>query len=80
MKIIIYILATISIVLSISGLSYEGPKKNAVRLSSIISIIFSSIAIVKVSIIPLIIGFAINWIFRLLGMDPGFPSKKSFKK
>ena len=70
MEYIIYILAGISIFLSIGGFWYVGPKRKWVVLVSIISITFSGLAIYYLSFWPLIIGFAINWGFRRLGLEP----------
>ena len=72
MAIVIYILAAVSILLAIGGLSaYPQTKHLGLLLSSIISIGFSVLAIVLVHWWPLVVGFAANWGLRLLGMDPG---------
>lgn len=72
MAIVIYILAAASILLAIGGLSaYLQTKHLGLLLSSIISIGFSILAIVFVHWWPLVVGFAANWLLRLLGMDPG---------
>jgi len=71
MTIIIYILAGISILLAIGGLSaYTQTKHVGVLLSSLISIGFSVLAIVLIHWWPLIVGFVLNWGLRLLGLDP----------
>lgn len=70
MEYLIYILAGISIILSLGGFSYVGPKKKWAVLTSLVSLIFSISAIIYVSIWPIIIGFAINWGFRLIGLEP----------
>ena len=71
MAIIIYILAGISIVLAVGGLSaYMQTKHIGILLSSIVSIGFSVLAIVLVHWWPLIVGFGLNWVLRLLGLDP----------
>ena len=72
MNVIIYLLASISIVLAAGGLSvYAQTKHVGMLLSSTVSITFSVLSIVLVSWWPLIIGFSINWCLRLLGLDPG---------
>jgi hypothetical protein len=71
--IVIYILAGISILLAIGGLSaYSDSKHPGLLISSIISIVFSGLAIYLVHWWPLIVGFAANWGLRLLGLDPGY--------
>lgn len=71
MAIVIYILAAVSILLAIGGLSaYLQTKHRGLLLSSIISIGFSVLAIVLVHWWPLVVGFTANWVLRLLGMDP----------
>jgi hypothetical protein len=77
MSIVIYVLAALSIVLAIGGLSaYVQTKHIGLLLSSIISISFSVLAIVLVHWWPLVVGFAANWGLRLLGLDPGAPRRK----
>ena len=72
MEIVIYILASISILLAIGGLSaYSQTKHIGLLLSSIVSIGFSVLAIALVHWWPLIVGFGLNWCLRLLGLDPG---------
>ena len=72
MAIVIYILAGLSILLAVGGLSaYAQTKHIGLLLSSIISIGFSVLAIVLVHWWPLIVGFGLNWGLRLLGLDPG---------
>jgi uncharacterized membrane protein (UPF0136 family) len=71
MAIVIYILAGLSILLAIGGLSaYVQTKQIGLLLSSVVSIVFSVLAIVLVHWWPLIIGFGLNWGLRLLGLDP----------
>ena len=71
MAIIIYILAGLSILLAIGGLSaYAQTKHIGLLLSSLVSIGFSVLAIVLVHWWPLIVGFGLNWGLRLLGLDP----------
>lgn len=71
MTIIIYILAGLSILLAIGGLSaYAQTKHIGLLLSSLVSIGFSVLAIVLVHWWPLIVGFGLNWGLRLLGLDP----------
>lgn len=65
MQYLIYALAGISILLSVGGFGYVGPKRNWVLVASVNSIICSLLAIMYVSIWPLLIGFVINWIMRL---------------
>jgi len=73
MEILIYILAGVSILLAIGGLStYSETKHPGLLISSIISIGFSGLAIYLVHWWPLIVGFAANWGLRLLGLDPGY--------
>jgi hypothetical protein len=70
--IVIYILAGISMLLALGGLSaYSDSKHPGLLISSIISIVFSGLAIYLVHWWPLIVGFAANWGLRLLGLDPG---------
>jgi len=72
MAIVIYILAGLSILLAIGGLSaYAQTKHVGLLLSSIVSIVFSTLAIVLLHWWPLIVGFSINWTLRLIGLDPG---------
>ena len=70
MDYIIYVLSGISIFLALGGFGYVGPKKNWVVITSIISIVFSMAAIIYVSFWPIVVGFAINWGFKLLGFEP----------
>ena len=72
MDIVIFILAGVSIVLAIGGLSaYSDSKHPGLLISSVVSIVFSGLAIYLVHWWPLIVGFAANWGLRLLGLDPG---------
>lgn len=72
MAIVIYVLAGISILLAIGGLSsYPQTKHPGLLLSSLVSIGFSVLGILLVHWWPLLVGFAINWGLRPLGMDPG---------
>lgn len=72
MTIIIYVLAVLSIILAIGGLaSYAQTKHIGLLLSSIVSIVFSLVAVYLVKWWPLIVGFGINWFLRSLGLDPG---------
>jgi hypothetical protein len=72
-NIVIYIIAGISILLAIGGLSaYSDSRHPGFVISSIISIVFSGLAIYLVHWWPLLIGFAGNWGLRLLGLDPGY--------
>lgn len=72
MAIVIYILSGLSILLAIGGLSaYAQTKHVGLLLSSIVSIVFSTLAIVLLHWWPLIVGFSINWTLRLIGLDPG---------
>ena len=72
MAIIIYILAALSILLALGGLAaYAQTKHIGLLLSSIVSIGFSALAIIMVEWWPLVVGFGINWVLRLLGLDPG---------
>jgi hypothetical protein len=71
MAIIIYVLSGISILLAIGGLSaYASSKQVGLLLSSLVSIAFAALAIVLVHWWPLVVGFAVNWGLRLLGLDP----------
>ncbi len=71
MAIVIYVLAGISILLALGGLSaYAKTKHIGLLLSSIVSIGFSVLAIVLVHWWPLIVGFGINIGLRMLGLDP----------
>jgi hypothetical protein len=71
MAIIIYALAGISIVLALGGLSsYAQSRQLGLLLSSLVSIVFSVIAIVLVHWWPLVVGFGANWGLKLLGLDP----------
>lgn len=72
MEIVIYVLAGLSILLAIGGLAtYATTKHIGLLLSSIVSIGFSVLAIVLVHWWPLLVGFALNWVLRLVGLDPG---------
>lgn len=72
MDIVIYVLAVVSIILALGGLSaYWQTKHPGLLISSIVSIGFSVLAIVLVHWWPLVVGFGLNWVLRLLGMDPG---------
>lgn len=71
METLIYILAGISILLAIGGLSaYSTTKHPGLLASSIVSIGFSVLAVVLVHWWPLLVGFGINWALRLGGLDP----------
>lgn len=71
MALVIYVLAGISILLAVGGLSsYAQTRHPGLLLSSLVSIGFSVLAIVLVHWWPLVVGFALNWGLRLLGMDP----------
>ena len=77
MAIVIYVLAAISIVLAVGGLSaYAQSKQVGLLLSSLISIAFSVLAIVLVQWWPLVVGFVLNWALKLLGLDPSAGGKK----
>lgn len=70
MSYVIYILAGISIILAIGGISaYSQTKQIGLLLSSVVSIIFSILAITLVQFWPLVTGFIINWLLRLAGLD-----------
>jgi uncharacterized membrane protein (UPF0136 family) len=72
--IIVFILAAISILLAVGGLAgYAETRHPGLLLSSIVSILFSSLAIYLIEWWPLVAGFAINWGLRLLGLDPSRP-------
>lgn len=70
MDYVIYALAGISIFLSIGGFGYVGPKNKWVIIASIISIIFSIMAIYYISFWPLVIGFVLNWGLKRMGLEP----------
>jgi hypothetical protein len=71
MQTLIYILAGISIVLSIGGLSaYSTTKHPGLLISSVVSIGLSVLAVVLVHWWPLVVGFGINWLLKLAGLDP----------
>ena len=77
MAIVIYVVAAISIVLAVGGLSaYAHSKQVGLLLSSLISIAFSVLAIVLVQWWPLLVGFVLNWALKLLGLDPSAGGKK----
>ncbi len=79
MEYLIYILASISIILAIGGLaSYIQSRAIGLLLSSIISIAFSVTAIITVAWWPLVVGFALNWILRLLGFDSSLNKQSNF--
>jgi len=67
---VIYTLAGISILLAIGGFGYRGAKSTWVFTASFVSIVFSSLAIFYVSFWPLVVGFALNWSLKLLGLEP----------
>ena len=72
MNLVIYLLAGISILLAIGGLSaYSEIRHPGLLISSIVSILFAGLAIYLVHWWPLIVGFGANWALRLLGLDPG---------
>lgn len=72
MSYVIYVLAGLSMLLAVGGLSaYSTTKHIGLLLSSLISIGCALAAIVLVSFWPLVIGFAANWGLKLLGLDPG---------
>lgn len=72
MAIIVYVLSSISILLAIGGFyAYAASRHIGLLLSSVVSIGFSILAITLVHWWPLVVGFAINWGLRLLGLDPG---------
>lgn len=71
MNYVIYALAGISIVLAIGGISaYSATKHVGLILSSVVSILFSSAAIVLTSFWPLVIGFSLNIAIKILIGDP----------
>ena len=71
MKFIVYALAVVSIILAIGGLAaYSKTKQIGLLISSIVSISFSVAAITIAEWWPLLVGFTINWILRLAGLDP----------
>lgn len=73
MDIVIFTFAGISILLAIGGLvACSESKHPGLLISSVISIVFSGMAIYLVHWWPLILGFAANWGIRLLGFDPGY--------
>jgi hypothetical protein len=75
MSYIIYILAGISIILAIGGISaYSQTKQIGLLLSSVVSIGFSVLAIVLIQFWPLVAGFIINWLLRLAGLDSKYKS------
>ncbi|CEO38674.1 hypothetical protein PPBDW_I20690 [Photobacterium kishitanii] len=77
MNYIIYALAGISILLSLGGFqAYRDSKHIGLLLSSLVSIGFSLTAIVLVQWWPLAAGFLVNWILRLMGLDPSCRSLK----
>lgn len=68
MNIAIYILAGISIVLAIGGLAaWRQAKRTELLLSSIVSIAFSSVAVLLPHWWPLIVGFGVNWLIKATG-------------
>ena len=68
MTIFIYVLAGISILLAIGGLSaYSQTKHVSLLLSSLVSIAFSLLAITLVHWWPLVVGFTANWALKLFG-------------
>ncbi len=72
MTIVIYVLAGLSILLAIGGLSaYSQSKHIGLLLSSVISIGFGIAAIVLVHWWPLVVGFCANLALKFLGLDPG---------
>ena len=76
MAIIVYVLAGISMLLAISGLfAYAQSRHIGLLLSSFVSIAFSVLAIFLVHWWPLVVGFAVNWGLRLLGLDPGWRAR-----
>lgn len=72
MDIVIYVLGYLSFTLAIGGLYvYTRSKNISLLLSSMVSIVFSLLAINLVQWWPLVVGFAVLWSLRLLGLDPG---------
>ena len=72
MSILIYCLASLSIVLAIGGLVSFGQTRHVgLLLSSLISIFFSGLAIHNVEWWPLIVGLITNWGVRIIVGDPG---------
>jgi hypothetical protein len=71
MAILIYILSGLSVLLAIGGLAtYRQTKQIGLLLSSLVSISCSILAISLIEWWPLVVGFGLNWILRLLGLDP----------
>ena len=71
MSILIYILSGLSVLLAIGGLAtYRQTNQIGLLLSSLVSISCSILAISLVEWWPLVVGFCLNWILRLLGLDP----------
>jgi len=76
LNIVIYFLAGLSIFLAIGGLkAYADSKHVGLLMASIISIVFSALAIYLTDWWPLLVGFAINWGLRLMGLDPSSPRR-----
>ena len=73
MDILIYALSAISIFLAIGGFSaYAQTKQPGLLISSLVSIAFSGLAIYLAEWWPLVASFVINWILRLVGLDPDY--------
>ena len=73
MDYIIYVLSGISIILALGCfVGYLYSKHIGLLLSSFVSVGFSITAIYLVQWWPLAVGFIINWVLRLMGLDPGY--------
>jgi len=71
MAVLIYILSGLSILLAIGGLAtYRQTKHIGLLLSSLVSVSCSIVAISLIEWWPLVVSFGLNWILRLLGLDP----------
>lgn len=68
---VIILAAMVSILLALGGIeTYRRSKQIGLLLSSISSIAFAILALVLVHWWPLVAGFTLNWVLRLLGLDP----------
>lgn len=67
MEYIIYVLAGLSVLLALGGLSsWASTGRPVLFLSSVVSIGFSVVAIVEIAWWPLVVGFLLNWFLQLV--------------
>jgi hypothetical protein len=76
MNIVIYVFSASFILMSLALLfTYQRTKHYGLFLMGLVYGASAGIAIVMVDWIPLVVGFALVWVLKLMGLDPGFGQK-----